>query len=264
MWSRKRVGLAVVLAVLLVALASSALAVPDRVVAWATVLEAGVLAVAALFAWNQLREMREARVAQTRPYVITYIHPNPSAHTIIDFVIANVRKTVARDIKLTFAPELSESSGPAASFSGAHWAAFDSGLPTLAPGQQLSCLWANSLKVLAKDGVAPKQHRVTITYSGDIPAGSNYSDEYVLDVGAFSGLMKVAAKGTDDAVRVLESLRDSFKSWTETDGVRVYVEELLDHRERREHEIGESIQRHNEMVQRLAEKNETDSSQPTR
>lgn len=125
MWSTRRVGVVVVLAVLLVALASSALALPTRVVAWATVLEAGVLAVAALFAWNQLAEMREARVAQTRPHVIAYIHPNPNAHTIIDFVIANVGKSVARDIKLTFAPKLSESSGPAASLSGAHWIAFE-------------------------------------------------------------------------------------------------------------------------------------------
>jgi hypothetical protein len=259
MWTRRRLCLAVGLALLLVALAASAVAVPGRVVAWATVLEAGVLAVAALFAWNQLAEMRQARIAQTRPYVIAYIHPNPSAHTIIDFVIANVGKTVARDIKLTFAPKLSESSGPATSFSGAHWAAFDSGLPTLAPGQQLSCLWANALTVFATDAVAPRRHDVTITYSGDIPARSNYSDEYVLDVGAFFGLMKVGAKGTDDAVRVLESIRDSFKRWTETDGVRVYVEELLKHRERREQEIGESIERHHELVQRLAKNKKVDS-----
>lgn len=264
MWSRKRVSLVVVLAVLLVALASIAVVLPSRVVAWATLLEAGVLAVAALFAWSQLAEMREASVAQTRPYVIAYIHPSPSAHTIIDFVIENVGKTAARDIKLTFAPKLSESSGPATSFSGAHWAAFDSGLPTLAPGQQLSCLWANALTVFATDAVAPRRHDVTITYSGDIPARSNYSDEYVLDVGAFFGLMKVGAKGTDDAVRVLESIRDSFRGWTETDGVRVYVEELLNHRERREQEIGESSERHTDLVQRLAKKKESDSSQPTR
>lgn len=244
MWSRKRVGVAIALGVLLVALAVSAVALPDRVVAWATVLEAGVLAVAALFAWSQLAEMREMRVAQTRPYVIAYIHPNPNAHTIIDFVIANVGKTVARDIKLTFVPELSESSGPAASFPGAHWAAFDSGLPTLAPGQQLSCLWANSLTVFATDAVAPKQHDVTITYSGDIPARSSYSDEYVLDVGAFFGLMKVAAKSQDDAVRALEAIRDTLNKWTERDGVRTYTEGLEEHRERRDQEIRDLVERH--------------------
>lgn len=253
MWSRKRISLAIALGVLLVTLSVSAVALPDRVVAWATVLEAGVLAVAALFAGSQLAEMREMRVAQTRPYVIAYIHPNPNAHTIMDFVIANVGKTVARDIRLTFVPDLSAISGPAASFPLAHWAVFDSGLPTLAPGQQLSCLWANSSTVFATDAVAPKQHDVTITYSGDVPARSRYSDEYVLDVGAFFGLMKVAAKGQDDAVRALEAIGDTLNKWTERDGVRTYTEGLGEHRERRDQEIRDMSERHKPLPGRSSE-----------
>jgi hypothetical protein len=237
MWSRTRVVLTIFLAVVLAVLASTAFALPGVTVAWATVLEAGILAVAALFAWNQLAETRELRLAQTRPYVIAFIHPDPIAHTILDLVIANVGKTVARSIKLTFTPALSDASGPAASFPGAHWAAFDSGLPTLAPGQQLSCLWAQSTTVLAEDATAPRQHSVTITYAGDAPAQRDYTDEYVLDVGAFFGLMRVAVKTQDDEVRALEAIRDVLASWTEGDGVRTYAEGLAEHRDRHDDAI---------------------------
>ena len=57
--------------------------------------------------------MRDTRLAQTRPYVIAYIHPHSTAHTIIDFVIANVGKTAARNVRLLFEPPLSDTSGPA-------------------------------------------------------------------------------------------------------------------------------------------------------
>jgi hypothetical protein len=243
MWSKPRVAVTVVLGALLVLLASTAFVWPDHTVAWATVLEAGILAVAALFAWSQLAETRELRLAQTRPYVIAFIHPDPIAHTILDLVIANVGKTVARSIKLTFTPALSDTSGPAASFPGAHWAAFDSGLPTLAPGQQLSCLWAQSTTVLADNVTAPRQHSVTITYAGDAPAQRGYSDQYVLDVGAFFGLMRVAGKTQDDEVRALEAIREVLASWTEGDGVHTYVEGLAEHRDRHSEEIRTLLKR---------------------
>ena len=243
MSSKMRVALAVFLGLLLVLLTSTAFVWPDHTVAWATVLEAGILAVAALFAWSQLAETRELRLAQTRPYVVAYIHPNPIAHTILDLVIANVGKTVARSIRLSVTPPLSDASGPAASFPGSHWAAFDSGIPTLAPGQQLSCLWAQSTTVLAENATAPKHHSVTITYAGDPPSRRTYSDEYALDVGAFFGLMRVAAKTQDDEVRALEAIRDVLGRWTESDGVRTYTEGLVEHRDRRDEEIRTLLKR---------------------
>ncbi len=243
MWTRGRVVIASGLAVIFVALGGVALVAPAEVTAWATLLEAGILAVAALFAWSQLAEMRETRLAQTRPYVIAYIHPNSTAHTILDFVIANVGKTAARNVRLVFEPPLSDTSGPAASFSNAHWAAFESGLPLLAPGQQLSCLWAQATIVFDDKTTAVKKHVVSISYSGGLPADSAYVDEYVLDAEAFFGLMRVAGKGADDAVRALEEIKSTLSKWTERDGVRIYSEPLSELRERRAEEIQEFLRR---------------------
>ncbi|HUY09677.1 MAG TPA: hypothetical protein VMW80_09560 [Candidatus Dormibacteraeota bacterium] len=244
MWSRRRVAIAIALTVIFVVLGVIARVAPADVTAWATLLEGAILAVAALFAWSQLAEMREARIAQTRPYVIAYIHPNSTAHTIIDFVIANVGKTAARNVRFRFEPPLSEISGPAASFPNAHWAAFESGLPLLAPGQQLSCLWAQSTTVFGDNTTAVKRHSVSISYSGDLPANSPYADEYVLDAEAFFGLMRVAGKGADDAVRALEDIKSTLSKWTERDGVRIYSETLSELRERRAEEIHEFLSRH--------------------
>ena len=144
---------------------------------------------------------------------------------------------MARDIKLTFAPQLSDTDGPAASFPGVRWVAFDTGLPLLAPGQRFESLWAQATTVLADGATVTKSHTVTIAYAGDLPERRLYSDQYVLDVGALFGLTKVAPKTQDDAIRALEGIRDVLNKWTERDGVRTYTEGLLDHRERHEEEI---------------------------
>jgi hypothetical protein len=175
--------------------------------------------------------------------VIAYLNPNPIAYTVIDFVVANVGKSVAPDIKFTFEPTLSDMSGPHASFQAPTWVAFDSGIPTLAPGQQLSCLWAQSTIVLADATAVAKRHTVTIQYSGDSPAKGPFSDPYVLDVGSFRDLMRLAAKTLEDEVRALESIRDILKRWSERDGIRTYTEGLLEHRERQAREMRESIER---------------------
>ncbi len=214
---------------------------PAQVTAWATLLQGAVLAVAALFAWSQLAEMRATRLAQMRPYVIAYIQPSPTAHTLIDFVIANVGKMAARNIQLQFKPPLSETSGPAASFPSANWAALDSGLPLLAPGQQLSCLWAQSTTLFGNNTVAVKKHVVSISYSGDPPFDRSYKDEYVLDAEAFFGLMRLASKSADGAVRALEDIKSTLSKWTERDGVRIYSEPLSELRERRAENIRDSL-----------------------
>jgi hypothetical protein len=234
------------LAVVFAAIAELASVPASRVTAWATVFEVGVLLVAALFAGNQLAEMRQTRIAQTRPYVIAYLRHQPVGHTLIEFVIANAGKTVARDITVTFVPPLSPTSGPGVSFKDAHWVVFESGLPMLAPGQELTCLWAHSITIFNTGADIPKRHEVKVSYRGDYPKGSSYNDEeYVLDVGAFYGRLSVAEKGAEEIAQALEDIGDSLKVWTERDGVRVYIEGLLTHRERIDHEIQELIERHN-------------------
>jgi uncharacterized membrane protein len=57
----------VALVVVLAALDKLASPPASRVTAWATVLEVLVLLAAALFAGNQLGEMRQTRIIQTRP-----------------------------------------------------------------------------------------------------------------------------------------------------------------------------------------------------
>jgi hypothetical protein len=97
--------------------------------------------------------------------------------------------------------------------------------------------------VLAENATAPKQHSVTITYAGDPPSRRAFSDEYVLDVGAFFGLMRVAIKTQDDEVRALEAIRDVLGRWTERDGIRAYTEGLTEHRDRRDTKLRSLVTR---------------------
>ncbi len=69
-------------------------------------------------------------------------------------------------------------------------------------------------------------------------------DDYVLDVEALRGLMRVFDKGTADAVRAPDKIKSALSKWTERDGVRTYSEPLSELRKHRVPEIHESLRRH--------------------
>lgn len=84
-----------------------------------------VALVALFFAWHQLREARRVREEQAQPYV--FIDMRRIKGNIFELYVKNIGSTIAYDVQLKSAPELS-------SLDDNFWV-FDS-LPALVPGQE--------------------------------------------------------------------------------------------------------------------------------
>ena len=67
-----------------------------------------VLAVAALVAWRQLRHARRIREDEARPHVVVDLEVDQPAQDIY-LVVSNLGRTTARDVRLTFDPQLTSS-----------------------------------------------------------------------------------------------------------------------------------------------------------
>lgn len=91
-----------------------------------------LLIVAALFGWQQLREAKELREDQTRPFVV--IDLGSTRKPFFDLVISNIGATMARDVTFKFAPEPETTMKEAALD---RLKMFREGISTLPPGKEI-------------------------------------------------------------------------------------------------------------------------------
>jgi hypothetical protein len=100
-----------------------------------------VLAIAAGIAIRQLWEARRLRESQARPFVVVDLEVEPAQQTI-SIVITNTGGTIARNVKVTFEPDL-ESSFDSRGSSGLirDLKPLREGIGTLPPGKRVSLLF---------------------------------------------------------------------------------------------------------------------------
>jgi hypothetical protein len=142
--------------------------------AWATI---GVLLGSLWFAGKQIREAREARREQTRPFVIVDL----TTDVVIDLEVRNTGLTVARDVHIVFDPPLvSTLSRP---WPWEESTIFTEGIPTLAPGRVHRLVFDQGPARLDSD--LPRVHRVELSYRG--ADGHEYPDVQFLDLNVMLG-----------------------------------------------------------------------------
>lgn len=184
--------------------------------AWTTAL---ILVVTARNALSQVREARRLREEQSRPFV-TIDFEVPSA-SLVNLVIQNVGKTVARDVTFEFdqAPQRAlERDRAEGGTTFAESLLLTRGIPSLPPGKVVTTFFDSFLQ--RKEEEFPDSYTVTVRYS-DHALKQTFEDVYVLDLGFYRGLAFLTTHGVHDLVKEVEKVRKELHKWTGQGGLNV-------------------------------------------
>ena len=157
-------------------------------------LAAGAACAAAVAAWfaaiNGSRTLRQARrdsKARSRPMVVAELRSPPYTHGTQALVITNYGPSIARNVRVTFDPEIPD---PAPEKATKSWTPFlkrryASPISVLTPGMEL-----DNLYFVGRPGAngqfennEPTPPQVTVTISYDGPDETPYRDTFDLDIG---------------------------------------------------------------------------------
>lgn len=199
-----------------------------------TVATAVIAFAAALFAYRQVREARRLREEQAQPFVVVDFEPSPVWGNIINLVVENVGKTLAREVKLTFTPRLA-STQVKEEYDLNESALLKEGIPTMPPGKRVVTLFDLSHQRV-KSGL-PQTYRVKVEFK-DSRGREQVPLEYVLDLSYYYGLMSVREYGLHDAAKALRDIEATLRKWTaHVDGLRVWIRDEDRYLERQREEF---------------------------
>jgi len=162
-----------------------------------------------------LEEMRAARGQEIAPQVLAYVDM-PYGNWVLFFVVKNVGRTPAKDIKFDFQPELQSGWGNRAHEFDVSF--LKNGISSLAPGQELRVVFdvmsnyfdGSAVKLL--EGSLPSAYTVRVTYRGGLLPEELHSTEQVIDLSMFKDIGVLEEKGEKDLIKAIESLARSSES----------------------------------------------------
>jgi hypothetical protein len=171
-----------------------------------------VLALAAGVAWRQVGEARRLREEQARPFVVVDFEIDVP---IISLVVSNVGRTMARNVRFSFSPELTTSLDRPPDPPFRELKMFTEGIPSLPPGKSLPALFDSGFSRKPEDGHADTYH-VKITYEG--VDGREHTDEMVLDLGIYWNVERLNLANLDDVHKRLKEISDTLSGWRASGG----------------------------------------------
>jgi archaellum component FlaF (FlaF/FlaG flagellin family) len=201
------------------------------IAAVAACAQAVLLIVAAVIAYRQVQEARRVREEQAQPYVVVALEADPSAQWLLDLVIRNMGKTVAREVFVTFEPQLVSSLDREAGGNRiTEWTVLKEGIRTLVPGQSMSMLVDSLISRYAGGGSTqlPGRVRANVRYTDDRKSPNSYSYEYDLDFNVFFGSHYAGRKNFNDLVESVDRIRKTVETWTTDRGIRVFGKSIDD------------------------------------
>ncbi len=193
------------------------------IIATATAIQAVAVVAAVIYAKWQLKEFRVAREETTRPFVVIDLE---TVRTIATLRVRNCGQTIARNVTFRFTPPIESTFDNTRG--GGHYVIgeiemFARGLPSLAPGRELSTL-LDQIPVRIEAGLASR-YDVEVSYEG--PNGKPYTDQQVVSLDALMGLTRVERKDLHDGVKYLEDIAREVKRWAAFgagSGIRIVTE----------------------------------------
>jgi hypothetical protein len=178
------------------------------IAAWLTVTAYAVIAV---FALNQVREARTLREEQARPFVVAEFVPG----FLIKFRIQNVGHTLARNVRIAWEPwpiVTAHFSNDALWKSPTNSVLFSSGIPSLAPQQQLETLFDHFPDRVSNH--LPMRYRVRVEYDS-FDTRRHFTETYELDLELFHGLRNISRKDVHDVANTLDRLQVELAKWSD-------------------------------------------------
>ena len=167
-----------------------------------------MLVAAALYARAQVKEARELRRDEARPYVVVDFEPDRPP--FMNLVVANLGRTMARNVQIETDPPLDSSvyrSGPVAM---AELRLFSEGIPSLAPGKRIVLLFDQMAH--RAEAELPESYRVRLTYEWD--GGEPIREELRLDLDLYRPLRRVMLGTTHDVNQTLDKIRRLLEKWS--------------------------------------------------
>lgn len=159
-----------------------------------------VALVALFFAWHQLREARRVREEQAQPYV--FIDMRRIKGNIFELYVKNIGSTIAYDVQLKSAPELS-------SLDDNFWV-FDS-LPALVPGQEWSTIWESDASSRYQSSL-PEAYQVDVVFKDS--KGRKYTVPNTLDWRTQWQRVSLISKDIDDLANRLADISKNQRELT--------------------------------------------------
>jgi hypothetical protein len=123
-----------------------------------------------------LEEMRETRDAQTAPYVFAYFDQvNGEDPTKIFLVIKNAGDGQARDVRVTFDPELQNDGA----YSLKHIRQLTERIPSLPPGGEIRHAFALTVNYFNAQPLLPMKYRTYITFYGGVKISERVVEQVI-------------------------------------------------------------------------------------
>jgi hypothetical protein len=198
----------------------------ERVVALATMGQLVVLIVAALYARAQVREARELRKDEARPYVVVDFEPDRVP--FVNLVVANLGRTMARNVRIEVDPPFDSSVYRSAPLPLARFKLFSEGIPSLAPGKRIVLLFDQMYDRAELE--LPDSYRVRLSYEWD--GGEPLSEELRLDLDLYRPLRRVQLGTVHDLSKTLNKISQQLEKWSAGTGGGLLVLSPKDRRRR--------------------------------
>jgi hypothetical protein len=170
----------------------------------------GVLAagVAGWFAYRQLSHNREARLDQSRPYVLASFDRDPTMFGMVDLVIRNIGAGPAHNVTITTAPALKRAKLTQGAPELAESRIFNEQTPLMPPGYELR-MFFDLIRERQGTGL-PEAYAFTISYEDG--HGHSWTEMSVADFGMLNDLLFTEPLGVHHLAYAMRELRDMMKN----------------------------------------------------
>jgi hypothetical protein len=183
-----------------------------RVVAAATVAQLVVVGWAALYARAQVREARELRAEQARPFVV--VDFELERRPLMNLVVANLGRTMARNVRIDVDPPLRSTAYESLGFPIGKLKLFTEVVPSLAPGKRIVLLF-DSVPQRTEAGL-PDSYQVRLSYEWD--GGRPIVDTQRLDLDLYRHQRLVWQDTIHDVSEALKKIERRMTGWSSSHG----------------------------------------------
>jgi hypothetical protein len=186
-------------------------AITDLLTAIGADITALVAVVAVVPAFRAVKESRQLREDQARPFVVVTREPSSTSRHFFYLVVRNHGKTIARNVRFIFDKPL-RSTIDSAGYPIEDVKFLSDGIVTFAPGAEYRVLFDS---IPARQGTGlPDSYTVTVRYD-NATGGALPPEEYVLDSGLSRSAPFVQELTVNDLVNEVVKLRKTFEAWTQ-------------------------------------------------
>jgi hypothetical protein len=190
----------------------------ENAVTWTDVAQVGlvaaqllVLVAAAIFAWRQVKEARELREEQNRPFVV--VDFDVEGGYLVHLQVENMGTSLARDVQIDIDPPLES----AIEIEIGKLKMLNEGIATLAPGKRYRAFFDMSFRRNEERPDLPMNYTARVRYSDDRRKRS-FDEVLNLDLDQYMHINTVTRHDLHDIHKQLEQLRKVLEKWTSGTG----------------------------------------------